>query len=258
MPEKLGRALAVVLPMAVFAATFTGGHTRGGIQWIAVGIAALATGSTAWLGIRRELRTGSANRRLNATLQQFAALQPMLDNLKSVSAAVTYSGVVDAEQGLRRQALQMLVDRTGKQVDESTRMRSLFYRWDGTIYRLEQPYAGRRTLRPRETFDPAAEKQAFRSVHDLAAAFESRLLPDVTKADGTHFEQYLNCAYRSVISVAVHHDGVNYGILMIDSDVPDSLTTADLEFAQLVAAAIAAGRSRVEVRAAAGGSLPGP
>lgn len=247
-PRWARYGLIVVLPAATVVTTAAASVTAGPVRvyWVLGTIAVTLAGgylnvNEARKAARMQITAVTAKAELGESLSR--AGQPLLEVLGQVVGTRTPGERRQHLKVLVRKSVELAASQCGRR-ETGCRTRSVLYRLnrDGTA--LEDPLdAGWLGRSPREGYAESAS-EAEREVVSLAKGKQARLVADV-RQDRSDFV-YPGQQSGAFLAVPVRANGKSYGVLMVDSDVPHSLSDVDLGYLILISNALAAGLARDE------------
>ncbi|GAA4198888.1 GAF domain-containing protein [Actinocatenispora rupis] len=247
-PRWARYGLIVVLPVATVVTTAAASVTAGPVRvyWILGTVAVtLIAGylnvSEARKAERMRVTAVQARAELGESLSR--AGQPLLEVLGRV---VGTKAQVERKRHLEvlvTKSVELAASQCGRK-ETGCRTRSVFYTLSRDGTELANPLkSGWLGNSPRDRYTSTAG-EAEREMVMLAQGERARLIGDVRRDSSDCL--YPGQQHRSFLAVPVRANGKSHGLLMVDSDVPDSLTEVDLGYLILIANALAAGLARDE------------
>jgi hypothetical protein len=152
-------------------------------------------------------------------------------------------GVVDT---LREVAITSIMTQCG-QSNKASRLRGSYYALSEEGLELLGHSVGRPVTRPSRRYFKPDDGRIARRVIEIARGATVIRFPDVEQASPDEFEDYEGRVYRSVIAAPVRAGNQSFGLLVVDSDCPNSLSEADAEYVNLVAGILGAGYAHQKV-----------
>ncbi len=234
----------ILLPAGAAGAAAIAATSSSHLRFQLILLAATASLGVALLGQYLSLRAEVATRvSVQQSLRGVAltrTAQPLITALGEVAAA--------KDEQARRQAAETLVNKAvgiaqtvcGRSTESRPRTRSMFYELRSDERLERRAHEGQYDKLPRPDFD-AQRSENDRRVVELAKGETVLLVNDLDSAPPDHFADYKGRPYKCYIAVPVRAGGRSFGILMIDSDVPNSLTDVDVGYAILLAGLVGAG-----------------
>jgi putative methionine-R-sulfoxide reductase with GAF domain len=235
-------------------AAATKGAPKG--YWI-LGVVAATIGS-ALLSVLKDRNATSAQERAVLARAELAtaitvAGQPLVTALGNVSSGKDPQSVQTSITVLLDRVVAIAQTRAGREASSRCNTRAAFYRFDedGNLQRVA--YEGRPGgPSPRRSF------VAGRSEHDdavlrFAKSEEALLVSDLEESPPPHFLDRTGRSYKCFISVPVRTVEKSYGLLTVDSDVPNTLSGVDRGYMILLAGALASGLAHEQTIAAIAG-----
>jgi transcriptional regulator with GAF, ATPase, and Fis domain len=223
--------IAFPITVAVASAAAGGTHGTARVLWTLTAIA--GTAGTAVVAVRKERQAAAAEANITTRLNEAGA--PLLEALGTLTSARTDEARAAALDVLIHRA----VDIAHQQCGRRSKRRAVLYTLNGD--RLDRrAYAGRQSNAPRRLFHRPATAHDAEAIR-LAHSEEVLIVNDLHTDPPPHFVDAKGRSYRSFIAVPIRAADAPYGLLTLDADRPDALTTADKGHLILIAGVLAAG-----------------
>jgi hypothetical protein len=212
------------------------------VYWILVALAAVLGAGV--INAFKTYRADSASRdavtaRANLATAFTAAGQPLVT---AVADVVANNGALRDSKldTLKSRCLQVARSQCGRMAKERPNIRASLYALEGDTMTREMS-EGRSSTPPRPKIGTETRKDV--ALIHLAMGESTLLEPDTAapNATGYQFDDAVTQSYRGFIAVPIRAANKNFGLLVVDSDVPDSLTEVDAGYVQLLAGLIACG-----------------
>ncbi|GIH07916.1 hypothetical protein Rhe02_59830 [Rhizocola hellebori] len=247
----LAPVLTVLLPVVGVISTALAAERTGYSQVALVAVVVITTAGASVLGVRRDRQAARAKEQAvvavaNLNTAVTAGGQPLVNVLGRVlgeRSEARLEGMVDT---LREVAITGIMAQCGRS-DRAAKLRSAYYALRGEGLELIGDSVGRAAVRPPRRFFRPNDSRIARRVIEVAGGASVIRLPDVDLASPDEFEDYVGRIYRSVIAAPVRAGDRSFGLLVVDSDRPNSLTEADAEYVNLVAGILGAGYAHQRV-----------
>ncbi|WP_326558942.1 GAF domain-containing protein [Micromonospora sp. NBC_01796] len=250
--SALGRgrwALLVLLPAVVAAFGGFAGMKTGQTRVYFILITIFAALSLAFLNVWKEIQ---AKRARSSAVKAKGALADALSQAGKPLVTVL-SKVADAD-GEERKAhvgtlmtltLQIAASQCGRLTNKKCNIRSVIYQFteDGRLVRAE--WHGRQGKAPRLDFEASRGKND-REVIEIAQGEDFVLCYNIDKDAPSHIDGKESRPYKSFLQVPIRTERRSFGFLSVDSDVPYTLTTADVGYVTLMARIIASALALLE------------
>ncbi|MEU8632497.1 GAF domain-containing protein [Amycolatopsis sp. NPDC048633] len=249
MNRALARyVLPVLLPfLAALSGGFVGASQSVRVEVLAVFGAVLASVCSAFLAIAN---ARLADRATDAAISARADLATALSRAGQplVFALGELSSSVDEKSAQARRLLKKVVEIAQSQCGRTTsarpKVRASYYRLSGDE-RLELVYTVGRTNPRRHEFSDTGSKSD-KNIFSLVRDRDSLLVPDLVAAPPANFALDETRTYKSLIVSPVRTSGRVFGILAVDSDIGNSLTTVDVGYVQLMSGLLSAGLAQLD------------
>jgi hypothetical protein len=237
--------LVVALPATGVIATALAGVNRGWTKAVLIAAITVTTAGATLVTLYKDRQLAKAREQAIAALANLdtavtGAGQPLVAVLGRVMLETSPAKLDSDVDTLRLIAITGATMHCGKN-DPECRLRSAYYRLhQDRLDRVGDP-VGRPTGRPpRKSFEPT-DGRVSRRVIEIAGGSRVVRTDDVDAAGPGEFEDYPGREYRCVIAAPVRAGDQSFGLLIVDSDRPRSLSGADAEYVNLVAGILAAG-----------------
>jgi len=247
----LGAALTVVLPVVGVICTALAAGQSGNGRAALITVVVFATAGASVLGLNKDRQANRAKEQAviavaNLNTAVTTGGQPLVNVLGRVlceSSGPRLEGLVDT---LREVGITGVMAQCGRS-DKASRLRSSYYALRGDGLEKLGDSVGRAALRPSRRYFKPDDGRIARRVIEIARGTTVIRIPDVELASPDEFEDYEGRVYRSLIAAPVRAGEQSFGLLVVDSDRPNSLTEADAEYVNLVAGILGAGYAHQRV-----------
>jgi hypothetical protein len=236
-------ALGVLLPVLGVIGTAVAGSVHGWPKALLLGGVVLTTAGASLLNVLRERRAARARRRELAAVANLDTAvtgggQPVVAALGRALLETDVHLARREVDAVLRVALVGVVTHCG---NKGSRRRGIYYRLAGDhLERVGDPVGRTAGPAPRARFSPG-NGRVDRRVIEVARGEAVIRIEDIRAARPGEFEKYEDREYETVIAAPVRAGGRNFGLLLVDSDLPGSLSEGDAEYVNLIAGMLGAG-----------------
>jgi GAF domain-containing protein len=172
--------------------------------------------------------------------------QPLITVLGDVVAAKSDTERRNAMDVLMRLTVGIARTVCGQSLDRRTETRATFYELESDTRVVKRAYEGSPGAKPpRDAFDGSKSINEKRVI-ELAKGDRALVVNDLDAAPPEFFSDYRGRPYKSYIAVPVRAGERAFGVLMIDSSMPNSLTDVDVGYAILLAGILGSGLAAAE------------
>jgi GAF domain-containing protein len=211
------------------------------------GSAILITGIITYIKEKdtKSLREEAVRAKTTLGMALSGAGQPIISALAKVTSSSTTETVRAAIEVLINRTVAVAREECGQHTDEDCRIRAVFYRFEGQDLNLVY-CEGRTGETPREAFSANGPPHDIEAIR-VAKSHNGLVVDDLENHPPAHFADPKGRTYKSFIALPVRVQDHSYGMLIVDSDKPHTLSEVDKGFLVLLAKILAAGLAHQDI-----------